>query len=332
MAESELLSGDDVAAIAHASRLGSDPQAVVADLVAAVDEGRIADVADHSYALGLAAEVAEQTGDLERAISLAERAAAAHELHGDGTADSSSALLAELLIKSGRDDEGMAILTGLRPLMATDPLAGSLVAETLETLGRVEVAVEWLTEALASAIALEAGLDDEDPELVRGTEVVYELATCRHRLRGDLDLDHDEYDELADELQRTLEAMDEPGLKVFWPQPDFEALTARWPALAAEWEPSWDEHRRLLERDLRLWSEAGHTDLLLLQASAGGLSEFSAQLGLTAVDSDVEEAYLEHLLDSPDAREVLWPPPRNAPCWCGSGAKYKKCCLPRGRP
>ncbi|MDX6211619.1 MAG: hypothetical protein QOF82_706, partial [Frankiales bacterium] len=65
--------------------------------------------------------------------------------------------------------------------------------------------------------------------------------------------------------------------------------------------------------------------------SAGGLTEFSAQLGLTAVDSDVEEAYLEHLLDSPDAREVLWPPPRNAPCWCGSGAKYKKCCLPRGR-
>ncbi|MEV6140612.1 SEC-C metal-binding domain-containing protein [Nocardia sp. NPDC051990] len=21
-----------------------------------------------------------------------------------------------------------------------------------------------------------------------------------------------------------------------------------------------------------------------------------------------------------------WPPPRNAPCWCGSGRKYKKCC------
>jgi uncharacterized protein YecA (UPF0149 family) len=23
---------------------------------------------------------------------------------------------------------------------------------------------------------------------------------------------------------------------------------------------------------------------------------------------------------------VQWPPPRNQPCWCGSGTKYKKCC------
>ena len=30
-------------------------------------------------------------------------------------------------------------------------------------------------------------------------------------------------------------------------------------------------------------------------------------------------------------RAVEWPPPRNGPCWCGSGLKYKKCCLPRSR-
>ncbi|MGI5214477.1 SEC-C metal-binding domain-containing protein [Plantactinospora sp. CA-290183] len=23
---------------------------------------------------------------------------------------------------------------------------------------------------------------------------------------------------------------------------------------------------------------------------------------------------------------IAWPPPRNGPCWCGSGTKYKKCC------
>ncbi len=23
---------------------------------------------------------------------------------------------------------------------------------------------------------------------------------------------------------------------------------------------------------------------------------------------------------------IAWPPPRNGPCWCGSGAKHKKCC------
>jgi uncharacterized protein YchJ len=26
---------------------------------------------------------------------------------------------------------------------------------------------------------------------------------------------------------------------------------------------------------------------------------------------------------------VEWPPERNAPCWCGSGQKYKRCCRPR---
>ena len=25
---------------------------------------------------------------------------------------------------------------------------------------------------------------------------------------------------------------------------------------------------------------------------------------------------------------VVWPPGRNAPCWCGSERKYKKCCGP----
>jgi hypothetical protein len=37
----------------------------------------------------------------------------------------------------------------------------------------------------------------------------------------------------------------------------------------------------------------------------------------------------------PDGRRVVWPPPRNNPCWCGSGAKYKKCCggpLPHVEP
>ncbi|MET9315984.1 SEC-C metal-binding domain-containing protein [Kribbella sp. NPDC003505] len=34
-------------------------------------------------------------------------------------------------------------------------------------------------------------------------------------------------------------------------------------------------------------------------------------------------------------RRVEWPPPRNQPCWCGSGIKYKKCCggpLPAAEP
>lgn len=32
---------------------------------------------------------------------------------------------------------------------------------------------------------------------------------------------------------------------------------------------------------------------------------------------------------TPEGELIPWPPERNDPCWCGSGAKYKKCC---GRP
>jgi tetratricopeptide (TPR) repeat protein len=32
---------------------------------------------------------------------------------------------------------------------------------------------------------------------------------------------------------------------------------------------------------------------------------------------------------TPEGELITWPPERNDPCWCGSGAKYKKCC---GRP
>jgi uncharacterized protein YecA (UPF0149 family) len=27
---------------------------------------------------------------------------------------------------------------------------------------------------------------------------------------------------------------------------------------------------------------------------------------------------------------IAWPPGRNEPCWCGSGRKYKQCCLGKG--
>ncbi|WP_373315313.1 SEC-C metal-binding domain-containing protein [Asanoa ishikariensis] len=30
-------------------------------------------------------------------------------------------------------------------------------------------------------------------------------------------------------------------------------------------------------------------------------------------------------------RTRAWPPARNQERWCGSGAKYKTCCLPRSR-
>jgi hypothetical protein len=66
-----------------------------------------------------------------------------------------------------------------------------------------------------------------------------------------------------------------------------------------------------------------------LPGNAGGFEAFLAARGVAKPSED-------DLLAYPDLRTVdtsamtWWPPQRNAPCWCRSGAKYNRCCRPRG--
>ena len=86
-----LLTSDDLDELGHSVFDVEDPLTVVAGLVAAVDEDRLAEVADTSYALALAAEIAERHGDLEKAVGLA----------GRGCAGQSSAWAAGLWLSAG---------------------------------------------------------------------------------------------------------------------------------------------------------------------------------------------------------------------------------------
>jgi hypothetical protein len=45
---------------------------------------------------------------------------------------------------------------------------------------------------------------------------------------------------------------------------------------------------------------------------------------------DARAGHARGLAARPGAR-IPWPPERSDACWCGSGLKYKKCCLPRSR-
>src|SRR3989442_114896 len=129
------LTEDDLAALAHEGLHDGDPEAVAARILTAVDEDGLADLSDTSFALGLVAELADRGGDLERAIELARRAVEANRTTpGPDTAFAPS-YLGELLIRAGRVDEGLEELEALRPLMATDALAGREVAEALEEVG-----------------------------------------------------------------------------------------------------------------------------------------------------------------------------------------------------
>ena len=304
-----------------------------------IDElSRYASEADTGYSLMVAAETAERVGDLQAARVLAERAIEAHRAQGDPDG-CPRAFRARLLLRLGREDEAMGELTALRPLLSQDPDAVVYIIEALEACGRAETAEQWLTAALSTVLQRrqELGTQGEEPDYQQVAAVAFMLAQSRHQIRGDLDLPHDDYDDLADRLMSVVQAAfgaDEPDYEsatlVFWPQPEFDRLLLRWPSLAEEYGRTWDEHRITVQKTLLLWSESGGLRLGLLPGSVDELAAHAGHTGADPTDPQVRQHYAENLTEP--GREIAWPPGRNHPCWCGSSQKYKKCCLSRARP
>lgn len=117
------------------------------------------------------------------------------------------------------------------------------------------------------------------------------------------------------------------ALSVFWPEEEFRILVARWPHLAAQVGATWDEHRRRVERHCTILEQHG-LRVQQLPADVPGLAAFLAARKVADPGEDDLNAY-------PDLRTVTtpmtaWPPARPAPCWCGSGRRYKQCCRRHG--
>ena len=219
---SELLTIDDLAELAEAATWSDDPRAIAAELVAAVDEQRLADAEDACHALHLAAEIMHSVEERDAALALSARAVSlAPAVPAD--AGPIRAGYAERLFLAGRDDEAMAELTAIRPALNLDPDTIENVAVVLVEADRAALAHEWLSEALATQRAV-AGPDAADDEL----DVFHQLQYERYHVRRVLQLPMDADDEMAQLLQEMAEDM-QVGL-VFWPSPEFDELD---PALAA---------------------------------------------------------------------------------------------------
>lgn len=300
-----LLTSDDLDGLGSDAVRARDPRPYAEELVAAVDGQRLADPDDAGYALSLAAEAREQAGDHEEAIALSGRAVTT----GAGTDDATwlHAAHAERLLRLGRDDEGLAELTKLRPLLLREVTAVLPIADALRENGRGEIAEQWLTAAMVTTIEREERLTEGSDDQLDAADLVDELIVRRRHVRADLGLTPDEYDALADELDAA------PDL-VFWPEVALTRLLAAQPALAGELGHDWDAHRALLEGALQAADAEG--ELLEVEVATPELA---------AAMLDPEAA------DPVPGPHLVWPPGRNDPCWCGSRAKYKKCCLPRGR-
>jgi hypothetical protein len=324
-----LLTRDDLDELSDAADEAADPADVAAELIRAVEGGRLADRADEGYAYLLAAEIYERTDGLARALAQAERALLASRTAGDRGTGSIRAFRAELLLRLGREQEALAELTALRPLMTTDALAASYVPEALAAGGRPDLAGKWLAEALAER----AGADPADP--VRG-----QLTATRDRLAespGDEFPDgagEDYPDEYAPDGR---DGGDDAGasydgaeaLLLVWPLPEYERVDERWPeVLEATGADGWDDYRRRQQAVIAAWSQRHRAPLWQVTGTADGFEEFLSAREVDLASADLvglAQRYGDYLAEQADPQPL--PPAPADPCWCRSGLAYQSCCL-----
>jgi hypothetical protein len=330
------LTSADLSEIRQSALGASDPLGVAAELADAVDAGRLADRDDAGYALLLAAEIAESRAKLDAALRYTERAIEAYATRDDSQVAAARALRARILFRSGREDEAMAELEPLRPLLTRYPDAPAYVSAALAAGGRNRIAEQWLTEAVRVALAERAAATDQSAEPASADDagLLFFLLQQRHRVRHALGLSHDAHDSLAERLETRLANTAAPAAAepaddlLFWPRAEFDRMVAQWPALAEPYGATWEEHRAHLERELVRLAGLGRTGLTLLTGSVTGLTGYAGRDG-DPTDQKTRAGYAERL--AAGSGQITWPPERNEPCWCGSGSKYKKCCLPRSR-
>jgi hypothetical protein len=208
-----LLTADDLDEIGHVAFTADQPLELAAELVGAVDQSRVADQSETGYALTLAAEITERNGDLQGALALVERAIEANLVHGQSYGFP-QAFRAQLLLRLGREDEAMAQLRALRPLLCQDPDAVRYVSEALEAEGRAETAEQWLTEALSTALE-----DSQEPPAPARNAGVRECGSGGVRVGPVATYAQHSGDDPTDRQVREnyLQGLTDPDLEIAWP-------------------------------------------------------------------------------------------------------------------
>jgi tetratricopeptide (TPR) repeat protein len=242
---------------------------------------------------------------------------------GEDACDARVELVA-LLLDRDRADEARAQLEAL----AHDPVlhdrACLMAAEVLDQRDDLDEALRWYDRAVAR-------LSQEAIDAVRGPGGWIHMAAMTLRARRDLrerlGLAPDAMDEVVPEVPA-----DPLGRLEEWNQPSrsTRALTfqraeraearLRWPAEFTEPD---DEFYPAAERRWREIADSGVPVVRVVPATVAELVAFAEEVGGSPTDSAVRERFA---LTVSEERTLRWPPQRNAPCWCGSGAKYKKCC------
>jgi hypothetical protein len=280
---------------------------------------------DRGEILMEAAAAWRRAGDGLRATTLLEG------LVADGGEDGCYARveLAAQLLDDGLLDDALARLADLARDPALHDGHCQCAAELLAEHGQNREALRWYDRLVAR-------LAPERLEAVREADgwLAMESIALRGRreVRRELGLPSDATDEIVKDPPRGgLEALVERAAlrprhagveRVLIFQREERAEAHR------RWPDHYDDdpvHFIEVERRRRAHAEAGGR-AVIVPGTVAGLVAFADAHGGSPLDEATRTRYCTSI---PDGQALPWPPARNAPCWCGSTAKYKKCC---GRP
>lgn len=274
-----------------------------------------------------AAQAWRQAGADDRAVALLTQAVAL----GGEEGDNARIDLAEVLFDLGQAEQAQAHLDELRHQRPSSPVPYHLAAELLEHRGELPQALAWFDLAVAQLTKEE--LADRNTEFGFFSHA-NNIVTGRRRVRQALGLPPDELDESvqgpserAGDLVRASAQPAPPGevRVLFWPRDEIPRAHEGWPHLVQHAEADTVvADREAANREL---SEAGVARIVMVPLTTAKLREFATRTGSDPAAEDTRLACMNEVVS--DGGVINWPPARNEPCWCGSGAKYKKCC---GRP
>lgn len=242
---------------------------------------------------------------------------------GGNAADWGHVEYADYLYRRDEDDKARAELAQLMGGRRVFGAPWSLAAELLEERGDLEASLFFFSGAVGCLTAEQLSTGDGPPW-------AQQLMAGRRRVRWALKIPLDDTDLLAEigPAEMDDKSVDLPDLLAtprvvdgrlhFWARDQFKHALCLWPDRATT--ESADEYFQHIERVLRKYAggrvvAVPRTIGAEHDASDPEIHDARSMAEVFAIVNQTDEGTV-----------VAWPPGRNQMCWCGSGAKYKKCC------
>ena len=280
----------------------------------------------------------QQLGRFDDAIDAMRQALAAGF---DGELDehpSAQSLIADLLLRAGHTQQADEAWLQAEHENPRDPRLHQAAGVAHADVGLHRKALPWQTKGLELALA--AGDDGDMIWLLTGERAetldALGLKPDPLQLRAEEHVERDEQAEqqrigafYRDRDTQTIRPQRASVGLAWFPDGQYQRALQTWPSFAEDYQhgpyAAYCARLELLLRNLRAQDIAR---LALTPITIDDYLAWCTERNEDPEHSDTRASYATELLEHDTTR--TWPPERNQPCWCGSGRKYKKCCLRAG--